>query len=117
MKILKDKKEIQSTFNEKKYFASKYFTVFTSRSDGESQILVTPAKKFGNAVARNRVKRRVKDVVFNSEAANLIQNDKNYIFICKDNINNINDYKRLVEQVEFVLKGANKNGFKEKRKN
>ena len=68
--------------------------------DNINKIGFTVSKKIGNAVKRNRARRRIKALF--AEFANRLNNGK-YVFIAKVEINTI-DYKNLKNDLKYSFK-------------
>jgi ribonuclease P protein component len=62
--------------------------------------LFLTSKKIGNAVKRNKARRRMR-ALFNSYENKIIPG--NYIFVAKNEIND-NDFKKLKKDFDFALK-------------
>jgi ribonuclease P protein component len=70
---LKNKMEFDRVFDEGARFNGKLMTVIIAGTAGPSKLGVIVNSKFGGAVARNRLKRQVREA-FGSIAANFIDN-------------------------------------------
>lgn len=76
------KKELDSFFRHAtRVFKNQAFTILTSPShDGFSKILVVVPKKYGNAPARNLIKRRLKNIFWQEK---LYEQPNNVAFIIR----------------------------------
>ena len=90
------------TLLEGKKFSNKYVTVFfkelINKSKNKLYISFVAKKKLGNAVKRNKIKRRLRNIM--DEAMKTINMDLNYsyLFIAKKNIYDAN-YKIIKETI------------------
>lgn len=55
------RRDFQATYAESRKYVGRYFVVF-ARSGGDLRLGITATRKVGGAVARNRVRRRVREV-------------------------------------------------------
>lgn len=61
---LRKSRQFRSVYNQGQKFYAPFFTVFICKSEGtEPRIGITVTRKIGNAVVRNRCKRRLREVV------------------------------------------------------
>lgn len=67
----------------------------------------TVTKKIGNAVIRNKCRRRFREI-FRSVAPNLAQNNFEYVILARKEILN-SDFKKIKSDIEFCLKGISYN--------
>lgn len=76
------------------------------KSEDFCRVGYTVTKKIGNAVVRNKCKRRYREI-FRSLAPKLAQNNFDYIFLARKEILNA-DFKKMKADIEFCLKGIKK---------
>jgi len=82
---IKKKKEFLLTYKKGSRYRGKYFTViFLTNNRSYSRLAAVAGKKVGNAVVRNKVKRRLKALFRKNKG--LLKNCKDLIFIAKENI-------------------------------
>lgn len=79
-KIIKKSEEYTNIINTGKVVKSKYFSIFYKKNEGKKYGISIPTKT-GKAVVRNKIKRRVKNIIDKSE--NYIQNNYYYVIITK----------------------------------
>ncbi|MFT6106549.1 MAG: ribonuclease P protein component [Rickettsiales bacterium] len=79
----------------------------TKKPDDICRLGVTVSKKVGNAVVRNKNKRRFRDIFAKLHKENCAQNGFDYVIIAKNEITNF-DFKRIQDDVKFCLKHINR---------
>lgn len=83
--IIKEKKDFDRAFKTRNQFNSKYTYIYTYDSNLKYyRFGICVSKKIGNAVIRNRVKRRIKDIIDKSKLQFI---SKDYIIVVKKSIN------------------------------
>ena len=100
--IVKDNRYFNKIIKEGKKINSKYFIIYSLSSTFEkSKFGVAVGKKVGNAVIRNRVKRRIRNIIDYNMKNFPTYND--YIIVakrfCKDE-----KYDKLLNEMKNVLK-------------
>ena len=80
-KILRKSEEFSKIISNQKKCKNKYFSLYYKESD-TTLFGITVPKKVGKAVYRNKLKRRVKNIISNNE--NYIQSNYNYVIIIKE---------------------------------
>jgi ribonuclease P protein component len=80
---IKKNQEFQAVFKNGKSFANRQFVVYALDKPDQShfRIGLSVGKKIGNAVTRNRVKRLIRQVIF--EFSNDLDQKKDYIIIAR----------------------------------
>ncbi len=105
---IKKNEEILDLLKKKKTVGDRYFVIYSSNlKDSHFRFAVSVNKKFGNAPERNKVKRRVREVVAN-------YNFKPYDFfiVIKNNVKELSfdeihqDLKKLFKRAD-ILEGGN----------
>ena len=95
----------QKTKNSKNYLhkkkvSNKYFTIFfgnlPSKDNQKLNISFVVKKKIGNAVKRNKIKRRLKNIVNDAVKKITVKFDYSYLVIAKSTMLN-NEYKNIKE--------------------
>lgn len=101
--IVKEKKEFDRAFKLKKQISSKYAFLYTYDTNSNYRFGICVSKKLGNAVTRNKIKRRVKDIIDKSK---LQFKAKDYIIVLKKSVSGAK-YLELKEDIENLLKKIN----------
>ena len=86
-KIIKKSEEYTNIINTGNVVKNKYFSIFYKKSETKKYGISIPTKT-GKAVVRNKIKRRVKNIIDKNE--NYIQNNYYYVIITKRTILDIN---------------------------
>ena len=96
---LSKNKEFKSLLEQKKV-SNKYVTIFFGNLKGKNSkklnISFVVKKKIGNAVKRNKIKRRLKNIVNSAEKEMLIKLKYSYLVISKPTMLN-NEFKNIKE--------------------
>ncbi len=100
--MLKTHKEFQYVYNKGKNSHSNSVVLFYFLKEGMSKIGFTATKKIGNAVVRNRSKRRLRSL-FTQHSSSL--KDGSYIFVAKPSTSQI-PFKDLEHDFKKVLTRA-----------
>ena len=81
-KIVKRKKDFDRIINQKKGKATKYFIInCEENNENKTKFGITFVKNIGNAVTRNKIKRRIKSIIDNND--DIYIKGKNYIIIIR----------------------------------
>jgi ribonuclease P protein component len=80
---VKKEKEFQAVFHKGKSFANKYFIIYqlSSRKQPHFRVGISVSKKLGNAVTRNKIKRKIRQSIFKLSAE--IRFDVDFIVIAR----------------------------------
>ena len=98
--IVKEKKDFDRAFKLRNQVMSKYAFLYIYNTNSSYRFGICVSKKIGNAVVRNKLKRRVKDIIDKSK---LQFNSKDYIIILKKSANSAK-YLELKEDIINLLK-------------
>jgi ribonuclease P protein component len=101
--MLKAHKEFGLVYNRGKSAHSRSCVVFYLPKNGEKKIGYTASKKVGNAVIRNRSKRRLR-AIWREVQSTLC--DGHYVFVAKASLPEIS-YVTLQKDINYVLKKLN----------
>ena len=82
--IIKSSDEYTEIINNGKTRKNKYYSLFYRNNNNNNRYGITIPKKLGNAVLRNKTKRRVKNII--DQNKNTIQNSYDYVIIVKKGI-------------------------------
>lgn len=81
--------------------SSKYFIINKEQNkDNIPKFGITFTKHIGNAVTRNKLKRRIKSIIDNNQK--IYQNNQNYIIIAKKTTLDLN-YQELEKQLIYLF--------------
>ena len=84
IEIIKSSREYTEIINTNIYRISKYFIIYYLKTGDENKYGITIPKKTGTAVIRNKIKRRVKNIIDNNK--NIVQKGYDYVIIVKKGI-------------------------------
>ena len=84
IEIIKSSREYTEIINTNIYRRSKYFSIYYRKTGDENKYGITIPKKTGTAVIRNKIKRRVKNIIDNNK--NIVQKGYDYVIIVKKGI-------------------------------
>lgn len=99
-KILKKSDDFTKIINKNRSVKSKYFSIYYQPSDKVHYGITVPTK-LGHAVIRNKLKRRVKNIIYNNEKD--IQQSFNYVIIIKEATKSL-DYAGLEKELLYIIK-------------
>lgn len=101
---IKKNKEFQHIFKKGKSFANRQFIVYVLKNDQpEFRLGLSVSKKVGNAVARNRVKRFIRQAFLENHTELMQKAD--YVIIARQQAADL-DYHESKKSLEHVLKIA-----------
>ena len=101
---LRKKKEFDYTYKRGRSYANACLVlVYRKTGQGVSRVGFSVSKKFGNAVARNKIKRRLKEIY--RKRIDRIKTGYDLIFIVRIGARKA-DFLRLEDQLERLLKRA-----------
>ena len=99
--IVKEKKDFDIIFKLRNQTSSKFYYIYIKDNDlNKFKFGICVSKKLGNAVTRNKLKRRVKDIIDKSK---LHFGSKDYIIVLKKSAKSAK-YLELKEDLISVLK-------------
>ena len=84
LEIIKSSREYTEIINTNKCKRNKYFSVYYRKNNDKNKYGITVPKKTGTAVIRNKIKRRVKNIIDNNK--NIVQKGYDYVIIVKKGI-------------------------------
>lgn len=84
LEIIKSSRKYTEIINTNKCKRNKYFSIYYRKSDDKNKYGITIPKKTGTAVVRNKIKRRVKNIIDNNK--NIVQKNYDYVIIVKKGI-------------------------------
>ena len=102
--IIKEKKDFDKAFKLRNQISSKYAYIYIKDNDvNKYRFGICVSKKLGHAVLRNKLKRRIKDIIDKSK---LQFDNKDYIIVLKKNAVNV-QYFILREDILNLLNKIN----------
>lgn len=107
--IVKKKADFDRIIRKKEGINSRYFIINSEISD-KTRFGITFVKHIGNAVTRNKLKRRIKSIIDNN--SNSYTKNKNYIIIVKKNAIELKYNELEKELIEAFKKGEKNEKFK-----
>lgn len=102
--VVKEHKSFDDIINNGKYIKNNIFIIYNKDNNLEFRRFgLAVGKKIGNAVTRNKVKRRLREIITSNK--NLFKNGKDYIIIVKKEISDLKFQdmeKSLIDLLEKV---------------
>jgi len=101
---VKKSSEIEMIIKKRQSKGNKYFVLYKNENHEiiHFRYAVSVSKKYGNAVERNKIKRRVRDIISNSDI-----NDQYDIFVVVKNNANALDFAEIKNSIESLMKKQN----------
>ncbi len=84
IEIIKSSGEYTEIINTSKSKKSKYFSIYYRKNNQSNRYGITVPKKTGTAVIRNKIKRRIKNIIDNNKK--IVHNGYDYVIIIKKGI-------------------------------
>ena len=81
IEIIKSSREYTEIINNSKSKKSKYFSIYYRKNNDSNRYGITVPKKTGTAVTRNKIKRRIKNIIDNNKK--VVHNGYDYVIIIK----------------------------------
>ena len=113
---IKKNTEIEKLVKYKISYGNKYFAIFKNNTINETnnfRFCVSVSKKYGNAVHRNKMKRRVRSIIRNNKDKFL---PYDFLIVCKPTSSTF-DFKEINSNLLYLLKKLNLLKNKEDKKN
>ena len=100
IEIIKSSREYTEIINTNIYRRSKYFSIYYRKTGDENKYGITIPKKTGTAVIRNKIKRRVKNIIDNNKK--VVHNGYDCVIIIKKGIIELT-YKEMEKELLKLL--------------
>ena len=99
---VKKEKDFNAIFKEGKSFANRKFVIYRLENNEQHfRVGLSVSKKLGNAVMRNRIKRRIRDILI--EHKNQLVENVDFVVIARKGVE-ILDYAEMEKNLLHVLK-------------
>ena len=105
IEIIKSSEEYTEIINTSKSKKSKYFSVYYRKHNNSNRYGITVPKKTGTAVTRNKIKRRVKNIIDNNKK--IVHNGYDYVIIIKKGILELTYEEMEKELLKLISIGDN----------
>ena len=99
-KIIKKSETFSQIISKNNSIKNKYLSIYYTKSE-KNMYGITVPKKVGKANIRNKLKRRMKNIIINNEKN--IQNNLNYVIIIKEAAKELT-YKKLEQELINLIK-------------
>ena len=96
IEIIKSSGEYTEIINTSKSKKSKYFSIYYRKNNNSNRYGITVPKKTGTAVIRNKIKRRIKNIIDNNKK--IVHNGYDYVIIIKKGILELT-YKEIEKEL------------------
>ena len=98
---IKKNEEFEYIIGKNNVKKSKYYVIYNiERKEEYSRFGISVSKKIGNAVTRNKIKRRIRDIIIK----NSIKTDKDYVIIVRKAILDLS-FNQMKDELLNLLKG------------
>ena len=87
IEIIKSSREYTEIISNSKSRKNKYYSIYYRPNNKDNRYGITIPTKTGNAVVRNKIKRRIKNIIDNNK--NTIQKGYDYVIIVRKGILNL----------------------------
>ena len=100
---IKKNLEIEKIIKEKNSVGNKYFVIYkrVNKETTHFRFALSIGKKYGIAVERNLMKRRVREIIRNN--LNLLKDDFDYVFVIKPTSSELS-FKEIENNIIYLLK-------------
>ena len=84
LEIIKSSREYTEIINLNKSKKNKYFSIYYRKNNQDNRYGITIPKKTGTAVVRNKIKRRIENIIDNNKK--IVQSGYDYVIIVKKGV-------------------------------
>ncbi len=105
--IITSKNEYTEIINKKEYKKNDYYLIYYRNNNKEKRFGISIPKKIGKAVIRNKLKRRIKNIIDKNK--NLITSSYDYVIIGRKRLLEINYQQMEVNLINLIKKIGEEN--------
>ena len=106
IEIIKSSREYTEIIGACKNIRSKNFSIYYRKNNGENRYGISIPKKTGKAVIRNKIKRRIKNIIDNNK--NSMQSAYDYVIIVRKGILELTYWEMESELLSLIDKMGEK---------
>lgn len=108
--IIQKEKEFTEIINNCPYRKNNYFVIYYRKNKEHNRFGISVPKKTGKAHIRNKIKRRIKNILYQNQ--NYVQSSYDYVIIVRKRLLELN-YQQMQEQlITLITKIGEKNETK-----
>lgn len=101
IEIIKSSREYTEIINLNKAKKNRYFSIYYRKNNQDNRYGITVPKKTGTAVIRNKIKRRIKNIIDNNKKS--VQSSYDYVIIVKKGILELT-YQEMEKELLKLIK-------------
>lgn len=101
LEIIKSSREYTEIINLNKSKKNKYFSIYYRKNNQDKRYGITIPKKTGTAVVRNKIKRRIKNIIDNNKK--IVQSGYDYVIIVKKGVLDLT-YQEMERELLKLIK-------------
>ena len=101
LEIIKSSREFTEIINLNKSKKNKYFSIYYRKNNQDNRYGITIPKKTGTAVVRNKIKRRIKNIIDNNKK--IVQSGYDYVIIVKKGVLDLT-YQEMERELLKLIK-------------
>ena len=101
LEIIKSSREYTEIINLNKSKKNKYFSIYYRKNNQDNRYGITIPKKTGTAVVRNKIKRRLKNIIDNNKK--IVQSGYDYVIIVKKGVLDLT-YQEMERELLKLIK-------------
>ncbi len=101
LEIIKSSREYTEIINLNKSKKNKYFSIYYRKNNQDNRYGITIPKKTGTAVVRNKIKRRIKNIIDNNKK--IVQSGYDYVIIVKKGVLDLT-YQEMERELLKLIK-------------
>ena len=101
LEIIKSSRKYTEIINLNKSKKNKYFSIYYRKNNQDNRYGITIPKKTGTAVVRNKIKRRIKNIIDNNKK--IVQSGYDYVIIVKKGVLDLT-YQEMERELLKLIK-------------